>query len=283
MVSLTSPLISAEELRTKLGDRSLKIFDVRGAWGVPPIVNFEAYAEAHIPGAVFLDWSRYFVDTDVPINLANVASRAQAQSAFERLGISKDDTLVLYDDYHHMLAARTWWSMRYWGFEDVLVLDGGWKRWTHLDYPITKDPGHGSKGDFNVEERADLSVSIDQVANRDASVCLIDGRGAIGYAGNAKEPRSGHIPGAVNVPFKDLLDEQTGMFKSKAELLDRFRQLNPDIERTAVISSCGAGYAGSIILLGLSVVGIDAPLFDGSFSAWKQDSARLVEQSLESV
>ncbi|MBX2848040.1 MAG: hypothetical protein KTR16_06960 [Acidiferrobacterales bacterium] len=273
------PLICANELQTVLGNSDIKVFDIRGAWGSPPSSSYDDYKQGHIPGAVYLDWLTLFVETGLPIGLASVVSREGAQQAFKSLGICRDDTVVLYDDYHHMLAGRVWWAMRYWGFERVKVLNGGWRHWSALKLPSSDQTSQpASAGDFVVREQPHLRVEVDGIINRSVDTMLLDGRGAIGYGGKQGDPKTGHVPGAINVPYSSLIDADTHLFKSTDEMEDVLKNILSDYEHADIISSCGSGYAGTVLLLALKQLGIDAPLFDGSFAVWKQDDARAIEQ-----
>ena len=282
-----SPLISAIELKEILGEKNTKIFDIRGKWGDPPTSSFDDYAEGHIPYAVYLDWTTQFLEPNIALNLASVASKAQAQETFKRLGISSDDTVILYDDYHHMLAGRIWWAMRYWGFSNVKVLNGGWEHWSTENFPISTNTHDREIGQtiektdnetFIVNEQLHLKVNLEEVKNRSDNECLIDARGPIGYQGDPSDLTSGHIPGAINLPYSSLLDKQSILFKDAKALEVLFGDELKDLDTTKLISSCGSGYAGTVLLIALKIVGIDAPLFDGSFSAWKENGTLPIEQ-----
>lgn len=273
-----SPLISADRLAGLLGRPDVKVLDVRGHWATPPVSSFEDYAAGHIPGAIFVDWTSQFIETGVPINLAPVATRANASLAFEALGIHAGDLVVLYDDYHHMLAGRIWWAMRYWGFGAVKVLNGGWKVWKDRQGPVSIAPVSVDPGTFEPIEQAHLLSDVDAVADRRDSTALIDARGPVGFAGTPDDNRSGHIPGAINLPFKAMLDAESGLFLGNDDLAAAFDGAVPDWRGGSVISSCGSGYAGTVVLLGLHHLGVDAPLFDGSIAVWKQDPARPLQQ-----
>jgi len=273
-----SPLISVDRLAGLIGRSDVKVLDVRGHWATPPVSSFEEYAAGHIPGAIFVDWTKQFLETGGPINLAPVATRDNAGLAFEALGIHAGDLVVLYDDHHHMLAGRIWWAMRYWGFGTVKVLNGGWKAWNDRQGPVSIAPVSVEQGTFEPVEQADLLSDVEAVANRQVSTALIDARGPVGFAGTADDGRSGHIPGAINLPFKAMLDEETGLFLENDDLVAAFDRAAPGWRGGAVISSCGSGYAGTVVLLGLCQLGIDAPLFDGSIAVWKQDPSRPLQQ-----
>ncbi len=286
--SNASPFISIDQLQQELDNPNVKIFDVRGKWNGSVSDAFNEYSQGHIKGAVFLDWMHHFLEPDISINLAPVASKENAQCSFDALGISADDPVVLYDDYNHMLAGRIWWAMRYWGFDNVKVLNGGWKKWQAEDLPLAKTEEASTaidapclKAIFSVSEpKSALRVSLDEIINLKDSHCLIDARGPINYGGKPDDPRTGHIPGAINISFREVLDEATGLFKSDSALKEIFSSQINDFQNASIISSCGSGYAGTIILLALYQIGIEAPLFDDSFAVWKMDEERLVEQAL---
>ncbi len=275
----TNPLISAAELNAKLGQKDTKVFDIRGHWGDPPQSCFEHYQQAHIPGAIYLDWTEHFLAPNVALRLAPICSREEAQRTFKSLGISAKDLVVLYDDYHHMLAGRIWWSMRYWGFTRVMILNGGWHYWRSQNLPISTQENHAaSAGTFTVSEQAHLRASIENVENRHFNTRLLDGRGPVGYAGDPADSRSGHIPGAINLPYSSLLDPKTGLFIDHESRVDLLTNTLGDISNQSIISSCGSGYAGTVLLVALMAAGIEAPLFDGSIAEWKQDFSRPLEQ-----
>jgi thiosulfate/3-mercaptopyruvate sulfurtransferase len=272
------PLISAAELRSELGDKNLKVFDIRGKWGDPPTSFYDDYARGHIPGAIYLDWTEHFLTQGMPIGMAPVASKEHAQASFEKLGISADDNVVLYDDYHHMLAGRVWWAMRYWSFSNVRVLNGGWKHWSREGLPTSTDIASNESGGFSASEQPQLIAHLDDVKDRNDDTYVIDARGPINYTGKPDDPRTGHIPGALNLPYSSLLDDETGLFKDR-EALHKLLSTHLNLAGDAnFISSCGSGYAGTVLLLAMKLIGIDAPLYDGSFSEWKSESNLPVEQ-----
>ncbi len=274
---MSSALISAQQLHEQLGDQHVVILDVRGTWSTG--ANHDEYAAGHIPGAIFVDWTKEFLEQGVARNLASVAQRQGAERSFARLGIERGDTVVIYDDYHHMLAGRIWWALRYWGFENVRVLNGGWRHWVSRSLPVSTDVPEVSEGSFQPQRQDGLRVGLEAFIAERASACVIDARGPIGYGGKPDDPRSGHIPGALNLPFKAVLDEDTGLFLSNDALAQVFDQTVAEWRRARLISSCGAGYAGTVVMLALLQWGVQSSLFDGSFSAWKQDPARAVEQA----
>ncbi len=276
-----SQVISADTLSGLLGEPAVKIFDVRGTWTTPARALPEDYAAGHIPGAVFLDWTEHFLQQGVAPGLAAVSDEAGAAKAFQTLGINEGDLVVLYDNYSHMFAGRLWWAMRYWGFDRVRVLDGGWNHWQAQGLPVSTEPAEPAPGSFQPKRHDDLIVSLDDfIAAKDES-CVIDGRGVKSFAGNPESPRTGHIPGSLNVPFSAVLDADSGLFLQSEGLSRALDERAPQWRETPVITTCGSGYAATVILLALSQLDRPARLFDGSFAIWKQDPDRPVSQSAE--
>lgn len=132
---------------------------------------------------------------------------------FKRLGIDEDDLVILYDDYHHMQAGRIWWAMRYWGFENVKILNGGWKSWKLQGLPQSMDTKVATnEGAFQPKRQTHWRTGMDSfIKSRDTS-CVLDARGTANYAGSPDDPKTGHIPGTINIPYSDLLDSETGCF-----------------------------------------------------------------------
>lgn len=278
--STVSPLINAEELRPRLGHRSLKLLDVRGTWSTPARSIAEDYRAGHLPGAVFLDWTKEFLEQGVPLNLASVAPDDQAAASFASLGVDDGDMVVVYDDNHHMFAGRIWWAMRHWGFDNVRVLNGGWRHWSAQGLPTSTDVPRGTRGSFRPQRNGALRVSLDEFIAARTEACVLDGRGPAGYAGKPEDRRSGHVPGALSVPYSALIDDATGLFLDDTGLRTQFDERAPGWADRRIIASCGAGYSATVAMLALSKLGVESSLFDGSFAAWKQDPTRPVEQGL---
>lgn len=273
-----SAVIDAVELLGQMNDPRLKIFDIRGEWGTPPIAKPDGYLQGHIPNAVYLDWTRELIDTDASLDEAPVPDDSRAQASFASLGIHEGDLVVLYDDNNHMFASRLWWVMRYFGLKNVKVLNGGWKHWCTRGYVVSTAVSVSAGGSFRPTRQEHLRCEIDSVIDRSSDTILLDGRGAESHCGVPDDPRTGHIPGAVNVPFRSLIDERSGLFKDDEEIKVIFAAAGIDGGHPHIISSCGSGYAGSVVLVALRKIGIDAALYDGSFSEWKKDPERPVAQ-----
>lgn len=274
-----SPLLSVQDVRGLLDQPQVKLFDVRGTWSSPLRAQPEEYEAGHIPGAVFLDWTAEFVEQGSPVALADVSDEAGTRASFKKLGIDESDLVVLYDDYHNMQAGRIWWAMRYWGFENVRVLDGGLASWKAEGLPLSMAasfPTH--EGNAQPRRQSHWRIDIDSFVASHSAACLMDARGPVNYAGDPDDPRSGHIPGAVHVPFSSVLDPDTGRFLDDDALRRVFDTAAPEWQSRQIITSCGSGYAGTVVSLALAKLGVASTLFDGSMGIWKSDPDRPLTQ-----
>lgn len=276
-----SPLISAERLEGLLGNPAVKLFDVRGTWRDTPRGLPADYDAGHIPGAVFLDWTAEFIEQGLPPRLADVSDEAGTRASLERLGIDEGDLVVLYDDYHNMLAGRIWWALRYWGFESVRVLDGGWSGWKVKGLPQSTETSlAASNGSAQPKRQDRWRLDLDRFLAARTSACVLDARGPVSYAGDPEDPRTGHIPGALHVPYSSMLDPDSGCFLDDDALRRVFEEAAPDWQSRPIIASCGSGYSATVLMLALEKLGMASTLFDGSVAVWKADPARPLRQGM---
>ena len=273
------PLVSSEWLEAHLGAGNLRILDVRGEVGGQPPAKKADYDTAHIPGATFADWTADFVDTEDP-RPVQLASPERFRDTAERLGIGDEDVVVTYDDYFNIFAGRIWWALRAYGHNAVRVLDGGWQSWLAEGRPTTAAQPSPQPATFTPRRIPELQRTLDEVETAlAAGVIVVDARPRHLYDGDPTVPRSGHIPGAVSVPYPDLVDGQTGRFRSPAELraVVASAGLDPDDGLTPVISSCGSGVSATVFCIALDLLGRpNVPVFDGSFAEWVADPNRPV-------
>lgn len=276
------PLVSTGWLEAHLGNPRLRIVDVRGEVGGNPPAKRAQYDNAHIPGAVFADWTADFVDVDdrIPVQLAPPDG---FRAAAERLGIGDGDVVVTYDDYFNIFAGRLWWALRANGHRAVRVLDGGWRTWLGERRPTTTAQAPIASARFTPRSAPQLRRSLDDVGSAlERGATLVDARPHHLYDGDSGAPRTGHIPGAVNVPYTELVDHGFGLFASPEELRKALAAagIDPEDGDTEVISSCGSGVSASVVCMALDLLGRpDVPVFDGSFAEWVADPKRPVAQS----
>jgi len=265
---MTSSLISAADLAVRLGDPNLRIVDA--SWHLDGRDARAEFAQAHIPGAVFLDLDAVS-DPDSPLPHTLPAPAAFAASAGV-LGLSDRNSIVVYDTAGLFSAARVWWMLKTMGARDVRVLDGGLPAWRALDLPV--EDGLPPRSDFAVfspEFEASAVAGLEDVRTAlNDGTQVVDARGAARFRGEAPEPRPGvrpgHMPGALNLPYSSLLNPDGAMKRGDA-LEAAFRDAGVDIDRP-VVTTCGSGVTAAILMLGLAELGRSARLYDGSWSEW---------------
>ncbi len=264
---MTSPLISTTELAARLNDPGLRIVD--GSWhldGRDARADFEA---GHIPDAVFFDLNAISdPSTDLPHMLPDAATFSVAAGA---LGIAETDTIVVYDTAGLFSAARVWWTFKVMGAGDVLVLDGGLPAWRAEDRPLETGPAHPTPTRFAASLDASAVADVPTVmAALTGDAQVVDARPPARFRGEQPEPRSGlrpgHMPGAVNLPMKSVLDD-TGRLKRGPELEASFVQAGVDPDRP-IVTTCGSGVTAAVLTLALAELGRDSRLYDGSWAEW---------------
>jgi thiosulfate/3-mercaptopyruvate sulfurtransferase len=201
----------------------------------------------------------------------------QAFAAFLRsLQVHDASQIIIYDDGADMFAARLWFLARWIGHETVAVLDGGFKAWKTLDYPITADtldrPGGGS---IHVDHHQELVVDANYVLEHlhDPAVYILDARAPDRFAGQHEtiDPIAGHIPGAHNRWFKDNFEDD-GTFKSSGVLSAEFALAG---DPKAIVHTCGSGVSSAANYLAMEIAGLrGSRIYAGSWSEWITDSSR---------
>ena len=269
--------VTAEDPTDRLAaQRRLTVLDVRWRLGGPP--GRELYDAAHIPGAAFVDLD---LDLAAPPGEGGrhpMPAAADFEQAMRRAGVSDERPVVVYDDADSTAAARAWWLLRYFGHPSVLVLDGGFRAWTAAGYPV--DPPsqayHGAIGDFTVRPGHLDLLDADGAASIARSGLLLDARAGERYRGEAEQvdPVAGHIPGAVSAPTAENVNPD-GTFRSPADLAARFTALGANGDRP-VAAYCGSGVTAAHEVLALTLAGLPAALYVGSWSNWITDPARPV-------
>ena len=263
-----SPLISTQALADRLGAPDLRIIDA--SWwldGRDARADFEA---ERLPGAVFFDIEAV---SDHASPYPHMLPTPQAfAEALGEMGISESDDILVYDAQGLFSAARVWWTLRTMGAQRVRVLDGGLPKWRAEGRPLEHGPvARGQAATFGAALNADQVVDLDQVRRAlGGAVQVVDARGAPRFRGEAAEPRpgvrSGHMPGALNLPFSQLLNAD-GILKRGTALESAFCDVGVDLDRP-VITSCGSGVTAAILTLGLAELGRASQLYDGSWAEW---------------
>lgn len=266
-------LVSTQWLADNLGAPDLRILDF--TWHMPSEGRDARaeYAQAHIPGAVFLDLDE-LSDPDHPApHMMPTASAFGA--ALGAVGIGRGDRIVVYDNSPFRTAARGWFMLRHFGAERIAILDGGLGKWVAEGRPTERGTATPEPALFEaVEATGDIVDKAELEAG--AGSTIADARGAARFEGSAAEPRPGvlpgHMPGARNLPFSTLYRDD-GTLKSDDELRRLFdaARIDPDLP---FVATCGSGVtANSLIFAARRLGGRGHRLYDGSWSEWGADPA----------
>jgi thiosulfate/3-mercaptopyruvate sulfurtransferase len=272
-------LIDARSLSEELGDPALRVLDatvnlVRPPQGGPYVVQsgHDAYLAGHIPGAAFADVSGEMSDPASPYPFA-VPSPERFAAAAGRLGIGAGTRVVTYSQHSPMWATRLWWLLRYFGFDDVGVLDGGLAAWSAAGLELQAGERVYAPATFDSRPRVELLADIDEVrgvAGGERSACLVNalapevfrGEGPSSYA------RPGRIPGSVSAYWGELLDPASGRFLEPERLRAKLTRSGV-LDAGEVIAYCGGGISATVDLFALSLLDRqDARLYDGSLTEW---------------
>ncbi len=263
-----SPLIWTQALADGLGADDLRIIDA--SWwldGRDARADFEA---DRLPGAAFFDLDAVSDHASpYPHMLPSPEAFAEATG---RMGAAETDDIVVYDAQGLFSAARVWWTLQIMGARSVRVLDGGLPKWRAEGRPLEHGPvTPGQISSFKPTFDADRVVDLGQVRQALAGeVQVVDARGAPRFRGEAAEPRAGvragHMPGALNLPFGQLLNADQTLKRGSA-LEAAFAAAGVDLDRP-IITSCGSGVTAAILSLGLAELGRPSLLYDGSWAEW---------------
>ena len=276
--------METEELAAQIasGNPELRIVDLRGYvrtqtdedgsqtatyTGAP-----EEYAQEHIPGAIFLDWTRDLVDENDPIP-AQAATAEQLSLRLGEKGIGDGHLIVAYDSHPaSQFATRFWWLLRAYGHRNVRVLNGGWPKWTREARPTTADLPRFPPARFTAQAQPEWRATAEQVLQwlQNPAYMLIDARDEGQYTGRIRRGKhGGHIPGARHLPREAFFTAE-GLFRAHEEL-----QAVADAGGAApdahIVAYCNGGVAATSVLFALSMLGYPhLTNYDGSWNEWGQ-------------
>lgn len=256
-------LITAAELSKSLKSENLVLVSTR---------TIADYKKVHITGAVHINHTDLYNDGPVKNMLK---SPAEIASILGSQGISETKTIVLYDDGTGKYAGRMYWILSYLGAKDVKILDGHMDAWKAARKPVTKNPTKVVATKFTANPQKSMIATMAEV--KAAGALIVDARSPEEFKGTAtSELRKGHIPGAVNIEFKNMLDAK-GKMKSAAELKKIFDAAGVTKDKQ-VILYCESGVRAGIIYFALTSI-LDyskVKVYDGAYLEWQADSANKV-------
>lgn len=266
------PIISPQQLK-ELSTKSLIILDVRTGKD-----NYQNYLNKHIKGARFVDLDEDLADVGENAVFGGRHPLPEIQKFSETvslLGISEDSYVIIYDDKNGAnAAARAWWMLRSFGLKNIQVLDGGIQAAEKEGLEFSSGEETFEKSEIITKEHWLLPVSsLEDVENEltSESATVIDVRDAYRYKGESEpiDLIAGHIPGAINIPFSENLD-QNGSFLKPEILREKYQKLLKNKPEKLIVH-CGSGVTACHTILALEYAGFQmSSLYVGSWSEWSR-------------
>ncbi len=277
-----SPLITPEWLHSKRNIANIKIFDCSYHLGATGRDAYAEYLTAHIKRAHFFDIDK-IADTTatLPHMLPGLTGFQRAIDAYD---IKENDTIICYDNSPLHSSARVWWMFRYFGLNEVYILDGGQAAWRKAGYPLTTGKAIIEENpDTNLYKPKEItSLSVSRTAVQTASISkihqILDARSKGRFTGSTPEPRpnlpSGHIPNSINLPFQSLFNND-GTYKSPNDIKIVFEQLDINLDQP-ITATCGSGITACTIAVALSLLGKwDTSIYDGAWIDWASHHSKV--------
>ena len=275
------PLVTTGWLAGHLEDENLRIVDIRGyvnktdLGGGRQKADYLAapdeYDEAHIPGAVYVDWTTDITDPDDPVSV-QIAPPERFARLMGSLGIGDDTHVVVYDHAGGQFATRLWWVLTYYGHDTVSILDGGWSKWTAEDRPTTADVPQPEPALFTPEARSGWRTDAETLLAAGDEAFVLDARDEGQYTGAVArgEGRAGRVPGATHLHADSLLDPESGTFYPDEEIGRKLKEAGvPEDKDEPVVAYCNGGVAATVPLFALHRLGYTRLAnYDGSWNEW---------------
>lgn len=261
-------IIKPKNLAQWINQSDITLIDVRSNLKNPD-AGKAAYLKAHLPGAFYFHLE-HDLSGKVEVHGGNhpLPDMDELANKLGEIGVNREKPVVIYDTANDMFAARLWWLLTYLGHTKTYILDGGYETWVDEGYEVTAETPIKQPAHFHVKHSPEMTVTMEEVKNRNKDkVALIDSRAKERYLGHT-EPlykKAGHIPGAVNYFWKDVLDE-SGNWKTTEQLRKQFSGLE---KADQIIVSCGSGISACPNIVALKRAGFDnIVLYPGSYSDW---------------
>ncbi|MEO7422945.1 MAG: sulfurtransferase [Ornithinibacter sp.] len=269
-----SALISPADLAVAISRGAVRVLDVQYALVGTP--GPELYAEAHLPGAPHLDLDLALAGLPGPRGRHPLPDPDVLEEALQTCGVEDDDDLVVYDQRTSLAAGRAWWVLRWAAHPGARVLDGGLAAWQRAGFPVTTDVPAPQRGSIVVRPGSVPVLDAVGAADMSRAGVLLDVRAPERHRGEVEpiDTVAGRVPGSVNLPMQDLLDED-GAFLPAARIREVAAAAGVHRD-TPVGTSCGSGITAAQMALALHEAGIEAIPYIGSWSEWIQDPTRPV-------
>jgi thiosulfate/3-mercaptopyruvate sulfurtransferase len=268
-----NPLVTPSWLAGRLTEADMVVLDATlPPVGVtPPVDTYARYLARHISGAVFFDIEKL---SDHSTPLPHMLPTAEAFSRdMSALGIDDRMTICVYEQEGVFSGPRAWWMLRSFGAENIYILDGGLRGWLEAGFPTSS--GNVERAPASFQANLSPNAVRDFVQMKELTGArgqVLDARSAGRFTGAAPEPRvglsSGHMPGATNLPFTELVAD--GRVKPKEKLHEIFSAKGVDLNQP-ITTTCGSGVTAAVLALGLEIAGAPlVSLYDGSWTEWAQ-------------
>ena len=259
-------VITAKELKTLAKSGDVIIVSAR---------NASDYSAKHIDGAINIDHKSLYKADGVSSMLKSADEIAKI---FGEKGISANSKIVIYDTGSNKAAGRLYWIFKYLGATDVNILDGHLKGWGKVRGKVTKNATKITPTTFNTSTNAAISTDMGYVKAHkdDAGVVLLDVRSADEFAGTDTDEnitRYGHIPGAVNLEFKAVVNED-GTIKSKDEIAAAMNAAGVISDKEIILYCASSVRAGIVYMALVDILGYgNVKIYDGAYYEWQSDKA----------
>lgn len=266
-------LVETDWLEANMDNPALRIIDCSAEFHAEPGAGKNSWLNGHIPRSVYVDLLEELSDPDSDLPLMMPKPERFSQ-VMDGLGLGRGTTAVLYDNASSMCAARLWWMLRANGFDNAVILDGGWRKWNLEHRLISVAQPNLHKAEFPWQPARTVFVGKQAVLEnlQTNRACLIDALAPEVFDGSLQRyARPGHIPGSINVPAKALVDPETMNFLSIDALEKTFAAAGLRVLRPT-ISYCGGGLAACSVAFALHLLGAeDITVYDASLFEWAAD------------
>ncbi|MFY0615085.1 MAG: sulfurtransferase [Hyphomicrobiaceae bacterium] len=281
-------LITAAQLETQLGTDNLRVFDCttyliyESGTGRPYTVKSgaEDYAAGHIPHSAFIDLQGQLSIEDSPFRFT-IPKPEDLAGRFAKIGISDDTRVVLYARENMQWATRVWWMLRYVGFDNAAILDGGWQKWQHDGRAVETTETVYDTATLTARPRPELFADRDEMlaAIGDSATCTLNALGADLHSGaTARYGRPGRIPGSVNVPAATLQKPDTKEFVEVGTIATAFAKVGVTPDKR-ILNYCGGGIAATLDAYLLHQLGFEnQAVYDNSMNEWAKDESLPIER-----